>query len=246
MKDKIFIVSDIHGCYDELIMLLNKHWNSDEEDLILLGDYVDRGSKSAEVLGFVYKHILNGGTALLGNHDQMLLDFLTFPLIREADYEDLSEMYAMWMYNGGDKTISSLLGLDEHLQDAFTTRKMLLEKTNVVEVISLLEPYYEHGDTLCVHAGIPVYRQPDWRTATKDEMIWTRPLALQKNKTDKTIIMGHTPTINLRKEGSHDVFLGDRSIFIDGACAYGGQLNAVVVDSKGNLLNTYKQESLSK
>ncbi|AII28520.1 putative serine/threonine protein phosphatase [Enterococcus phage ECP3] len=128
MKDKVFIVSDIHGCYDELIMLLNKHWNSDEEDLILLGDYVDRGSKSAEVLGFVYKHILNGGTALLGNHDQMLLDFLTFPLIREADYEDLSEMYAMWMYNGGDKTISSLLDLGEHLQDAFTTRKMLLEK----------------------------------------------------------------------------------------------------------------------
>lgn len=243
---RLFIVSDIHGCYDELIKLLSNHWNQEEEELVLLGDYIDRGNQSAEVLGFVYSHILDGGTALLGNHDQMLIDFLTFPLIREDDYTDLHEMYSMWLYNGGAETVTSLLKLDKAPHNALEVRKAILDKTNVLGVLGLLEPYYEQDNVLCVHAGIPVYRQPDWKKATKDEMIWTRPLAKQKNNTDKTIIMGHTPTVNLREENSFDIFLGDRSIFIDGACAYGGQLNAIVVDTEGNLLHTYKQENLSK
>lgn len=243
---KAFIVSDIHGCYDELISLLNNHWNPDEEELVLLGDYIDRGAQSAEVLGFVYKHILDGGTALLGNHDQMLLDFLTFPLVREADYEDLHEMYGMWMYNGGAETVKSLLKLKDAPTSALEARRAILAKADIINLLGLLEPYYELGDLLCVHAGIPIYRQPEWKTATKDEMIWCRPMGMQKNNTSKTIIMGHTPTINLRKENSYDVFIGDRSIFIDGACAYGGQLNAIVIDEEGNLLRTYKQESLRK
>ncbi|NCB41045.1 MAG: serine/threonine protein phosphatase [Clostridia bacterium] len=78
---KTFVVGDVHGCFQELTELLGSlriKWGEDR--LILLGDYIDRGSQEHEVLDFLQnlrnKFGINKIIPLRGNHEQMLLDTL--------------------------------------------------------------------------------------------------------------------------------------------------------------------------
>lgn len=72
MKQRIIFIGDIHGHLDEFLNLLDKLQFSKENDrLILLGDLVDRGPKSAEV---VTKAMEMGIECIRGNHDQRYLD----------------------------------------------------------------------------------------------------------------------------------------------------------------------------
>lgn len=48
-----YVISDIHGCYDELIRMFEKINLGDSDTLICAGDYVDKGPKNAEVLEWI-------------------------------------------------------------------------------------------------------------------------------------------------------------------------------------------------
>ena len=79
MSRKIFAVGDIHGCYDKLVALMRVlPWNSENGELLLfIGDYIDRGPNSREVVEFLVKLRKRGGDIvfLKGNHEKMLLDY---------------------------------------------------------------------------------------------------------------------------------------------------------------------------
>ncbi|RZK71456.1 MAG: metallophosphoesterase, partial [Pedobacter sp.] len=66
--NRVFVIGDIHGCYDELIALLEKVAFDDEDFLVALGDIVDRGNKSKEVYHF-FKDRANA-VVLIGNHER--------------------------------------------------------------------------------------------------------------------------------------------------------------------------------
>lgn len=68
-----YIVGDLHGCFDELQLLLKQvNYNPEQDELWLTGDLVARGSKSLECLRFV-KDPKNNAKTILGNHDLHLL-----------------------------------------------------------------------------------------------------------------------------------------------------------------------------
>ena len=64
---RTIVIGDIHGCYDELILLLKKLNFTDADELICVGDLVDRGPKSQEVVEFFLK--TPNAFSLLGNHE---------------------------------------------------------------------------------------------------------------------------------------------------------------------------------
>ncbi len=73
---KRYVIGDVHGCYDELCELfekIEKHHGGYDYKLIFVGDYVDRGPKSKEVVEFIMKMQKRGHVALMGNHEDMLL-----------------------------------------------------------------------------------------------------------------------------------------------------------------------------
>jgi serine/threonine protein phosphatase 1 len=73
---KRYVIGDIHGCYDELCELfekIEKHDGGYDYKLIFVGDYVDRGPKSREVVDFVQRMVQRGHVALMGNHEDMLV-----------------------------------------------------------------------------------------------------------------------------------------------------------------------------
>lgn len=67
------VVGDIHGCFDELLMLLEKIGPSASDTIISLGDMVDRGEKSPEVVNFFMRK--KNALAILGNHERKHLRF---------------------------------------------------------------------------------------------------------------------------------------------------------------------------
>lgn len=78
-----YAISDIHGCYDEFMALLRKISLQEEDELILLGDYIDRGPKSYEMLKWL-ENVPANVVTLKGNHDdgfcrnvRMMKDFAT-------------------------------------------------------------------------------------------------------------------------------------------------------------------------
>jgi serine/threonine protein phosphatase 1 len=65
---KILVIGDIHGCYVEMQRLLEKADLTSEDKVIALGDFVDRGPESPEVLNFFRTQ--PGASSLMGNHER--------------------------------------------------------------------------------------------------------------------------------------------------------------------------------
>ncbi len=91
--NKYLVIGDVHGCYEKLVALL-KSWNSKEEKLILLGDLIDRGTGSLEVVRLAMKLVKEYNAVVVrGNHEELFINWLLYP-------ETETEVY---LAQGGDK-----------------------------------------------------------------------------------------------------------------------------------------------
>lgn len=224
---RILAISDIHGMYDKFCELLRKvNYTPSVDKLILLGDYEDRGQKSKEVIEMVHNMVNEWNIiALRGNHDQMFLDWLL-----------TDDPFAAHVYfrNGGQQTLESYCGLDwfetgNTYEDA--KHFILQHYKHHISFLDSLPYYHETDKHIFVHGGInPLYE--NWKLTPPEEMIWIRDIFFNNDtKTDKTVVFGHTPCINLH--GTEDIWFNGDKIGIDGGCAYGLQLNCLVITDDG-------------
>ncbi len=92
-----FIIGDIHGCYDELMELVEKIGLTADDLLISLGDIVDRGNKSKEV----YQYFLNrpNSVVLMGNHERKHQNnVLSYAQeIVKVQFGDAYEQFLKWL-----------------------------------------------------------------------------------------------------------------------------------------------------
>ena len=104
---RVLAVGDIHGMYEKLITLMDKIRFDPEEDLLVfLGDYIDRGPDSVKCLRYVYnlQHSSPDSViCLLGNHEVMMSSYL---MQKRVSYNALIADYAdSWLENGGFETL---------------------------------------------------------------------------------------------------------------------------------------------
>lgn len=213
MVRKALVIGDVHGMIDHLEQLL-KQWSPESEQLIFVGDYIDRGVDSRQTLLLVHElTLLKGAVALRGNHEAMLIDYLNNP----QDY------WTQYYLNSGNTTVADLLNLplEEISQESGEVyQREILE--NYPWLLPWLEslPYYtEFGEFIIVHAGIDLEIE-DWRDSPLDTFLWTRDEFLSaNNQTGRPIIFGHTPTITIQPEGG--LYEGpDGKFGIDGGAVY--------------------------
>lgn len=225
LAGRMLVISDIHGCYKEFQELLEKAGYEPASDrLYLLGDYMDRGPQSKDAIEKVMELVdVDGAIALRGNHDQFFLDWLDDPV----------EGMRRVALNGGLETIESFLGeVDRDAADPDVWRAwaeaIKRDYPDMVDFLRRLPYYREDSGYILVHAGIDP-SLADWRNTSKHDLIWMRwPFLDTELSIAETVIHGHTPVINLH--GTHDIYYRDDKIGIDGACAYGGQLNALAIE----------------
>ncbi|MFB8791928.1 MAG: metallophosphoesterase family protein [Potamolinea sp.] len=174
MTYRRIVIGDVHGHYDTLITLLEEIAPTGDDKIYFLGDLIDRGPKSAQVVEFVKQ---SGYQCLLGNHEQMLLDIL-------GDGEIYGPALQAWLYSGGHSTVNSY-GEDGVRQDH-------------IEWMRTLPTYLDLGDIWLVHAGVhprmPIEEQ------SSEQFCWIREEFHTINKPyfpDKLIITGHTITFTM-------------------------------------------------
>jgi serine/threonine protein phosphatase 1 len=173
--EHILAVGDIHGCYTKLHRLLKGQLPKlpQETRLVFLGDYVDRGPQTREVLELLIrlKEERPGTVLLLGNHERMLLNA----------YEGRDAM--LWEVNGGSETLASY-DLEEHQVARLPPAH--------IEFLRALELYHESDDYIFVHGGL----RPGIALGEQSghDIIWIRESFFLAEPTwDKTVVFGHTP-----------------------------------------------------
>ena len=66
-----YAFGDIHGCYDEFNSMLSEiNYDYDEDTLVFVGDYIDRGRQSYEMIQWLLKHQNNNIITIRGNHEE--------------------------------------------------------------------------------------------------------------------------------------------------------------------------------
>lgn len=165
------VIGDVHGQYEGLMTLLGAIAPGSRDRLYFLGDLIDRGPQSAQVVDFVKK---NNYPCLLGNHEQMLLNVLT------GGSASTSAMQA-WLYSGGQATIASY-------QEATIPQEH-------IDWLTTLPTYIDLGDIWLTHAGIDPLIPLNQQTA--EQFCWIREEFHSMEKPyfpNKLIIIGHTIT----------------------------------------------------
>ena len=98
--ENIYIIGDVHGCYKTLLALINKLPNKEKSKICFVGDLVNRGANSYDVIKLI---IDNNYDCVLGNHERMFLDYSRLLInVRE------NALFIYWLFkNGENQTIKS-------------------------------------------------------------------------------------------------------------------------------------------
>lgn len=227
---RTLVISDIHGELDMFSRLLaHVNYNPKQDQLILLGDYVDRGPNSKELLNKVIELKKQGALVLKGNHEDMMIKALT---------NNDERTWRHWAHqNGGGKTLQSygFKEVDYLVPEGDVFIKPILKSevlSQHIQFIQSLDHIIEWEDTIFVHAGI--HPQKNISDTDHYTLMWIREKFYNEYHGEKTVIFGHTATKNLHNDPSnHAVYFGkNRIIGIDGGAVYGGQLNCLELPSQ--------------
>lgn len=224
--ERIYAIGDIHGRFDLMIPLLRsivsdaaRFDDGRNVRLVFMGDYVDRGDASAEVLEALADLATtpdHTAVFLLGNHEDAMLAFLDAP-----------HQGADWLRMGGQQTLASYgLGLvrpEDLAADPLRIRDMLAEEAaDHLPFLSKLQTKFRSGDVYFTHAGLNPARE--MHEQSRDAMAWGHRDFLQDwPLPGHRVVHGHYADI-------HPVSLGGR-VCVDTGAYYSGVLTAVRLDN---------------
>lgn len=242
MAGRTFAVGDIHGELSHLQLILDRLPTLTEEDtLVFLGDYVDRGPHSAQVVRWMMdapNHTPAKIVALRGNHEDSWLRVI----------DDGWDGFCMPPLNGCLAALRSFVGGPIPELGALPTAEELASlrrgKFFPPEVVSWMRqlPYwYEDEHAIYVHAGLP--QSPFGFLHPKDvknplALLWCRNQEFFRDYRGKRVIFGHTRTELLPPELSDytpedptDMWAGENVVGLDTGCGNGGFLTALELPS---------------
>jgi len=194
---RILAIGDIHGCSVALQTLVDLVPIRDEDFVVTLGDYVDRGPDSRGVLDWLIDRQATGQLiSLRGNHEVMMLE------AREGE-----DMEDGWLGVGGRATLASYTDAKSagKLSDVPDRHWRFLEQTR---------RYYETQTHFFVHANAlpdwPLVDQPD------DVVFWEKFHDTPPHQSGKIMICGHTPQKSLRPRNIGHAVCIDTWVYRDG------------------------------
>lgn len=212
----VAVIGDIHGCFYTFEALYNKIQKQYPGiDVYCVGDLVDRGLHSYEVMKF----FIDAGIRFTpGNHDYMFYSF-----VKEPD----SLFARSWVFNGNESTLRSYL---EHLD-------------SIAEHIAFIKSsplFYDLSDCFISHAGISeryapavmeimhsgtqqeLYRFIEAEYENESGVLWTRERLMNMGKIQ---VVGHTNQREVKFDSRSN------SIYVDTGAFLGRKLSAVIVDN---------------
>lgn len=247
-----YIISDIHGCNEQYMALLEKIKFSSRDELYVLGDVADRGPEPIKVFQDLLQR--DNVTYILGNHDYMFLYFfgkhgldLADKNLAECD-SDVVAGFRMWLLDGGVTTAKQFIRLGAKDRAAIMT---FLEKAKAYAVIE--ERGKGHGFSglgqwmfrwkgensrpiryILMHAGMHNFRENkpleeyDFLDFIDKRTDYSKRYYSDRNT---FVVTGHTPTMCIHQDRRAEIYQGNGHIAVDCGCVFGGKLAAYVLET---------------
>ena len=224
----IYVIGDIHGqitMLHELLDMIRSRPLREEDELVFLGDYIDRGEDSRAVIETLMelRKEHENTVFLRGNHEQLMLDARDGPAPEPSEqpgYVMHSPAMLTWLQNGG---VDTLLNYDvsdfSSWWDFIPMEHWQFIRETQLEHLS--EKYH------FVHAGLlPPGKswEGDFWDRHVDPRLWIRePFLSSRHHFDgRIVVFGHTPQRNGRP------LISRNKIGLDTGAVFGGYLTAAV------------------
>jgi len=205
----VFVCSDIHGCYEKYINLLDEIDFKESNTLIVLGDVLDReGNGGIDILQDIMGK--PNISLILGNHEEVALEGMEFlmntQLKNASDVDELpvhiKAMLTEWLNLGGMPTIDAFRELPRR------------EQEQIVRFLS---------DRCLTYAEL---------TVNGTDFVLCHDESYYGDVYDAVLITGHTPTRFMDDNPKPDYIWRDGEHWhIDCGCGYGGQLGVVCLET---------------
>jgi serine/threonine protein phosphatase 1 len=251
----LYAISDVHGCLEDLKKQMEQVDLTGGNKIVLLGDYIDFGDSSLQVLKYLWnlqnEHGKDRVIALKGNHEAMFLNWID-------EYKDIFSdgtnymAFNDWLvtdFECGASTIRTFLSDDQmrYIQQISRSSSMerinkevvqmiLSNHTDLIEWLRKMPVFYETEDQIFVHAGIDEEAGENCLFGTSEDiLLWKYPAT--KGKFHKTIVAGHIGTASkclANNQNYHDVYYdGESHYYIDGSVyKCGGKLLLLCYDER--------------
>lgn len=204
--DLVYAIGDVHGCYELLLdlesqIIADASRTAGTKLIIMLGDYIDRGTHSFQVMEHLIGPPPTGieRICLAGNHEQMMIGFVETP-----------HEYADWLTFGGEETLHSY-GLSRDLFDQTNLRSKKLAYSLArhipethVAFLQSLPSLVAMPDFVFAHAGLR--SNVSLQDQNEEDLLWIREDFLSEEsmvfpdlaefglKNNLRVVHGHTPT----------------------------------------------------
>ena len=232
----IYVMSDLHGCYEEYIKMLNKINFNDNDILYIIGDICDRGPSPMKILLHMMNH--DNIIPIYGNHDVntfkalSLIKYYSKEVLLDKDYlvkNDLMEYdeymdYLFWLSDGGRTTLEDY-------------NKLSISDKN--KIINYLSDFYYYKEIVVndinyvlVHGGFNNFdSNKELFEYSLEELTNSRLDYNKKYYNNKIIISGHTPTKLIDINYTGKIIKRNNQIAIDCGCVFGYGLGCLCLDT---------------
>ncbi len=219
-----YVIGDVHGCYDELMKLISIIENQDDDaKYIFVGDFIDRGPKTPQIMDWVVKNITIDGKfrSVRGNHEQDALEWYKYELLPflEFGYYPV-EMAPETKYDLGDVFLNHFHGNDKEI-------------ASFMDIVEKAMPYNLSVEIVSVNKVKQTYRIcHGWHDFTERNIKLRMSTNLYRRHytgnyvNEEIIVHGHTPTVDLdycansKDDRPGLIVYRHNAINVDGGCCY--------------------------
>lgn len=217
---KLFAISDIHGHLDEFLSALSKVDLSDKNNrLILIGDYIDNGHQSFQVISKIIEleelHP-NQIITLLGNHEEWFYDWLILENPTSSSFSETIKSF----FSPEELTYilkSNVNNFEAGVRNEIKNNIKFNPFINWFKKRYRDKRYYETDTQIFVHAGIDEEAGKLWKDLTSSEM-FTNKFPITTGGFFKDIVSGHIASWEVAKDKTYQgkiYFDGKNHYFID-------------------------------
>ncbi len=212
-----YVISDIHGCFEKYLKMLDLIGLAENDSLFVLGDVIDRGDEGVPILLDMMRR--KNVVPVTGNHEAMAAPVMRLLTDGRAVTRD-ANAYLRWMQNGGLPTFEAFRALDPQ------TRR---DVADYISSFSVYETISVGGRRFHLSHTLPGYDpDKDIHDATYKEFIWGEPDYDETYDEKMLFVTGHTPTGLIDPSYAGRIYIKNNHIAIDcGAVFDGGRLGCV-------------------
>lgn len=223
----VYVMSDLHGNYDSFISILEQIHFSENDELYIDGDVVDRGLDGIKILQ--YMMMMPNIYPIIGNHEYALMQVLSF-LTQEITDEAIGKIGEDTIQNileyqniGGQVTLDAFHKLSEDERQDIVD---YLEEFSAFEEVSV-----NGRDFVIVHAGFmnfdPNRKLEDYKLY---ELIFKSPDYEMVYFENKYLVTGHLPTRAIDGAKPDEIYIANNHIAIDCGAGHGGKVGCIRLD----------------